>query len=297
MEIHDVVIIGAGPAGLATAMQLKRYGIEPVLLEREEIGGLLRNANLVENYLGFPGGISGPEIIDLFKKHLKNMRVNVKMEEVFELNHKDHFFFIRTDRRTMTCRKVVIASGTKPIVSSDINVSPGIEDRLLYEIYPIRNASNVRIAIVGSGDLAFDYALNLSKRNDVMIFNRGETVKCLPILKQRAAQSRRISYFEKTLIKNIESHEEKLLLTYLSLDREWVMDVSYLVIAIGRIPNLDFLNESLKKNLNRLQNKKLLYQVGDVKNGIYRQTALAAGDGIKAAMEIYRASAGDEKCK
>jgi thioredoxin reductase len=54
VNINEVVIIGAGPAGLSTAIQLKRYGIEPILLEKEEIGGLLRNANLVENYPGFP---------------------------------------------------------------------------------------------------------------------------------------------------------------------------------------------------------------------------------------------------
>lgn len=297
MGIHDVVIIGVGPAGLATAIQLRRYGIEPILLEREEIGGLLRNANLVENYLGFPEGISGPEIIELFKKQLNNILVNVHMDEVLELDHKDNVFFVKTNRRTIICRKVVIASGTKPIVLSDINISEGIEDRVLYEIYPIRNAANERIAIVGSGDLAFDYALNLSKENDVMIFNRGEMAKCLPLLQQRSAQNRRISYFKNTSINNIKSQDGKLILICHQRDREWETNVSYLVIAIGRIPNLDFLSESLKENLDRLQNKKLLYQVGDVKNGIYRQTALAAGDGIKAAMEIYQTMTGEDECE
>ena len=67
MENYPVVIIGAGPAGLAAAMQLKRQGIDPLVLERKLVGGLLLNANLVENYPGFVDGISGPDLVSLFK--------------------------------------------------------------------------------------------------------------------------------------------------------------------------------------------------------------------------------------
>lgn len=295
--LHNVVIIGAGPAGLATALQLKRHDIEFLLLEREEIGGLLRNANLVENYLGFPEGIPGSEIINLFKRQLENTQVNVEFEEVLELEYREDLFLIRTSQRTMTCRIVVVATGTKPCELSDIELSKDAKDRIFYEIYPIRNAANKKIAIMGSGDLAFDYALNLSKKNDVMILNRGEKVKCLPLLWERAAQNEKIAYSSNTLVKNIQSKDGKLVLSCCDQVREWEADVSCLVIAIGRVPNLDFLSDRLKENLDQLQNNKLLYQVGDVKNGIYRQVAAATGDGIKAAMEIHKTLQGEEKCK
>ena len=61
MNKEEVIIVGAGPAGLATALQLERYGIKPLVVEKEHLGGLLHNANLVENYPGFPGGIPGPQ--------------------------------------------------------------------------------------------------------------------------------------------------------------------------------------------------------------------------------------------
>ena len=82
MQTENIVIIGAGPAGLAAGLQLKRYGEEFILIERDNIGGLLRNANLVENYPGFPGGISGRELVRRFKKQVSEISVKVTFTEV-----------------------------------------------------------------------------------------------------------------------------------------------------------------------------------------------------------------------
>ena len=68
MKVHPVIIIGAGPAGLAAAMQLERQGVSALVFERSQVGGLLWNANLVENYPGFVDGITGPDLVDLFQK-------------------------------------------------------------------------------------------------------------------------------------------------------------------------------------------------------------------------------------
>ena len=77
MQTNLVTIIGAGPAGLAAAIQLRRFGVTPLVLEGDEIGGLLRNANLVENYPGFPGGISGLALIRLFERQARDISVRV----------------------------------------------------------------------------------------------------------------------------------------------------------------------------------------------------------------------------
>src|SRR4030042_7192079 len=77
MQIEDIIIIGAGPAGLAAAIQLKRYGIRPLLFERAVVGGLLRNANLVENYPGFPRGITGPGLVKLFARQAHKRGVDL----------------------------------------------------------------------------------------------------------------------------------------------------------------------------------------------------------------------------
>ena len=82
MKIESVAIIGAGPAGLSTALQLKRQGIKAVLFERDKVGGLLRNANLVENYPGFPGGLSGPKLVSLFEQQAWEAGVSITSAEV-----------------------------------------------------------------------------------------------------------------------------------------------------------------------------------------------------------------------
>ena len=289
MKLEKVIIIGAGPAGIATAIQLKRYRISPLLFEKNKIGGLLRNANLVENYPGFPNGISGSELVELFKKHLHNNFIKIIFEEIVGLNFKQKLFLIKTSKKTFYSKIVVIATGTKPKRFSDFKIPEQIKDKIFYEIYPILGVKGKKIIVVGAGDSAFDYALNLEKNNEVFILNRGKTTKCLPILLERTKKSSRIKYLENTKISNIiENSKDELLLELKSEEGLLKMCANYVIFALGREPQLDFLSEKLKKNAQELENKGVLYFVGDVRNGILRQTAIAVGDGIMAAMKINK---------
>ena len=297
MDRKDVVIIGAGPAGIAAAIQLKRCNVDALLLEQEEIGGLLRNANLVENYPGFPGGISGLDLIELFKRQLKEIGVKVSFEKVQELEYKDKVFSARTDRRVITSTMAVIASGTRPKRVSDLSIVDGAGDRIFYEVYPIRKVKNKKIAIIGAGDAAFDYGLGLSQNNKVMILNRSERVKCIPVLKERCMKSENISYIDCVIAKQVDKKGEGLLLTYTNGDsrNEGHVCADYVVIAVGREPCLDFLGSQLKKYFKNLIKTNALHVVGDIKNETYRQTAICVGDGVRAAMKIYRQIEGEEE--
>ena len=286
MKIEDVVIIGAGPAGIATAIQLRRYNIDFVLLEYREIGGLLRNANLIENYPGFPHGIRGLDLVELFKRQLKNAGVNVSFERAWGLEYRDELFFIKTDQRVITSHIVVCATGTKPKEIPNLDIPDAAKERVFYEIYPIMETKNKSIAILGAGDAAFDYALSLSQTNKVTILNRNDRVKCIPTLKAKCMRSKNVSYLPKVSVKRIDHPSDKLLLT--CSEDGYQIWADYVIVAIGREPHLDFLDSELRKKLDILANEDRFWMVGDVKNGIYRQTAICVGDGIKAAMEIYR---------
>jgi thioredoxin reductase (NADPH) len=287
---YEVVIIGAGPAGIAAAIQLKRYNIEPLILEQDEIGGLLRNAHLVENYPGFPEGMSGIDLVALFQKQFKNAGVEVSFEAVLELDYRDGTFFIKTDSQEVEAIIVVIATGTKPRKLNNIKIADDIQSRIFYDIYSIFDIKEKNIAIMGAGDAAFDYALSLARNNEVVILNRSSQIKCLPLLWERCMKSESIIYMHNITVKEILKKDNNALIACIDNEsnEEKQFEVDYVIGAIGREPALDFLADKLKKNLETLTKMSKLYMIGDVRNGLNRQTAIAVGDGVRAAMEIYR---------
>lgn len=284
MKIHDVTIIGAGPAGIAAAIQLKRYGLEPLLLEAHQVGGLLLNANLVENYPGFPQGIPGPELVKLCQAQLDASGVQVHFAEVRRVSFVDGIFLVETTKK-LYARLVIVASGTEP--KSEKNFSPEVRERVFYEVYPLLGTRGKQIAIIGAGDAAFDYALNLARANDVTILNRGREIKALPLLIARASINPQIVYREQTALREIQTAPDGLRLLCANGSQRLNLRADYLLCALGRRPQLDFLTEDLRSQREELAARGLLYFIGDVKNARYRQTAIAVGDGIHAAMRAY----------
>lgn len=279
---YKVAVIGAGPAGIACAIQLTRYNIEPLLFEKNKIGGLLRNANFVENYPGFYTGITGPKLVNTFKKHLSKYQIKVMDEEVLWLDHYKGQFFIKTRKRIYNAMVVVIASGTVPEKLS-LKYPTKAEHRIFYEVNKLKNIRHKKIIIIGSGDAGFDYGLNLAKNNKVIILNRSERFKCLPLLYTQTLKNKNIRIYSSIVVKNIKFEENCL---KLECSNNRILCCDFLVIAIGRRPNLGFVSKRLKNKFKELEKKHKLYIIGDVKNKFYRQTGIAIGDGIKAAMEI-----------
>ena len=288
MKIEDVTVIGAGPAGLATALQLKLFGINPLLLERACIGGLLMNADLVVNYPGFPSGVSGPELVRLFGEQAKLASIEITYDEVVELTHRNGLFRVQTRQHLYLSQIVVIASGTRPITFPDDQVPPDTLGRIYYEVDSLRDVAGKQIVIVGAGDAAFDYALNLSKRNHVTILNRSGRVRCLQLLWKRAMTSSFITYHPNTGISRVtRESDDGLALECKTLGGNLRVYAHYLIGALGREPQLGFVTADLREQSAQLQIDDVLHVVGDAKNGIFRQTAIAAGDGILAGMKSY----------
>ncbi|MBI9047755.1 MAG: NAD(P)/FAD-dependent oxidoreductase [Anaerolineaceae bacterium] len=288
MKIEDIVIVGGGPAGIAAAIQLKRYGLTPLLFEMGNLGGLLRNANLVENYPGFPGGISGLDLAAQFVTQFKNHNILSRKEQVLNVEFKNRIFHIETPKGIWHSRVLIVASGTIPKQIEGLRISAQVREKVHFEVVPVLKNYGKKVLIVGAGDAAFDYALNLSKNNQVIILNRGEKRKCLPLLWECTKNNNAIEYIENTSLVSIDQVEdEQVRCVCQEQEKQKVLYVDRVLIAVGRREQIGFLSGEIREEISFIEESGCLYRIGDVKNDIYRQTSIAVGDGVMAAMKAY----------
>ncbi len=289
MKKQRIIIIGTGPSGISCAIQLKRFGIESFLVEKNSVGGLLLQANCVENYPGFPGGISGTKLVTYFKKQLEEYSIKVHSMEVCKLDTCNAAFLVDTNQDTIETEIVVVASGTKP---KKMNMyTKDAAKNMFYDVRSLRTIKEKDIAIVGGGDAAFDYALGLSSNNSISILIRKTTSSCLPLLYKRAEKNSRISIISNTSIEAIEKSNGKLRLK-INANGDSCICVDYVLFAIGREPSVSFLSEKLVSVFKDVTVVRNLYFIGDVVGGLHRQVGIAVGDGLRTAMEIHKEAKG-----
>ncbi|HSF81765.1 MAG TPA: NAD(P)/FAD-dependent oxidoreductase [Anaerolineales bacterium] len=288
MQPEDVLIVGAGPAGISAAIQLQRSRVPFTLLEKDRVGGLLWNANLVENYPGFPNGITGPRLAGLFEKHMRRAGVPVNFDRVLQVSQIGDELLVTTEQTSYQPRYMIVATGTKPR-PIPISIPEEFQDRILSVVHPLLDLRDQQIVVVGAGDAAFDYALNLAKYNKVSILHRQSQTHCLPLLLERAAVCEHIIIHDCTAVERVKAARSrgKLLVEVQHSTSFSEMECDYLVYAIGRVPQLDMLSPSLLAERSKFAHLPRVHLVGDVINGYLRQTAIAAGDGLRAAMRIY----------
>jgi thioredoxin reductase (NADPH) len=292
VRTEENVIVGAGPAGIAAAVQLKRHGVTPLVFERDSVGGLLRNAWRVENYPGITGGPSGGELAGLLSAHLAASGITPVLEEVVSLDRVNGVFLLTTGSREVRSRTAIIASGTLPRALAGVTVSSGVSDRVLREVCSLGDVSGSVVAVVGAGDAAFDYALSLRRSNEVVILAKGDSPRCLPFLHRRAVETGVEIRWDTTVLSVSAGSDRALEITCRSEDGEEPVEADFAVFAIGREPNVGFLTERLCEEESSLVSAGDLAFAGDVSSGIYRQTAIACGEGVRAAMRVAERLAG-----
>ena len=315
MVTWDVVIIGAGPAGIAAAIYLKRAGRDVLLLERGKPGGLLRNAYLVENYPGFPDGLSGTELVERFQEQINRLGIDITKADALRLSReKDGTFSIAASIGVYSADAVIMATGTKP---KNINLPgvAGIHEKVFHEVASMPPSEielrGKEIAIIGGGDAAFDYALSLHRRGaEVTILSKSEPccipllaekakkigIKCIPeirpvcVLKKRNGKKNVTAGITLKCRPALKRHPARKAPNK-GGGKDIEIDADYILVACGREPDLSVLGDKLMQRLHGSLTQVKgpvpgLFLAGDLIRGRCRQTGTAVGDGIHAAMLV-----------
>ncbi|MEW5936217.1 MAG: NAD(P)/FAD-dependent oxidoreductase [Candidatus Thermoplasmatota archaeon] len=274
-----VAVVGAGPAGCSAAIYLKRAGCEPLLFEKERIGGLALNAHLVEDYLGFPGGIEGRAFCALIEQQLARHEIGVVREEVIEIRRSQSGFEIETPIASHMADAVILATGTMPKRLE----MPGLPCH--YELKELPAEGGRRsVAVIGGGEAALDYALTLSSRGyRVLIIHRGKVLRANRALVEKAKRSDAIEVWTECEVLGAQPHGDEYLLDC----TKGRAAVHYILCAVGRVPalpRLDIPPEELTADPQGRTRVPGLFLAGDLRLGSLRHIATACGDGIAAAV-------------
>ena len=167
---------------------------------------------------------------------------------------------------------------------ADKNIQP----YLFYEVFPLLKKRQKTIVIIGAGDAAFDNAISLAKYNKVIICNYGEDIKAITLLYEKALKHPNITYCSNYKLLSVSLGKvSNLECVFVNHEKSVRINADYIIAAIGRVPQKNFYTNNLKLSEKKLIKSGKLRLIGDVKNHIYRQVAIAAGDGIVAAMHVF----------
>lgn len=270
-NIKEIAIIGAGPAGASTAIQLKKMGIKPFLIDsRGYAGGLIENAYRVDNYIGTQS-ISGSDISENIKQHLESFNIKVIPATVIEIKEDDkNRFVIITNSGIFTSKIIVIAVGTNPKIYD--TVEKNLKDNILYDLVTLKDHSlfnsTQKIIIIGGGESAFDYALSLAAlEKDVIILVRGSTPKATGLLKKEVENHKKIK-----IIYKVEPN----------LINDYIKNNQLILSAIGRKSALDKIRIGFKLP------HPMAFVIGDAEHGRLGQLAITCGEGIACANLIAK---------
>jgi len=297
----DVAVVGAGPAGLAAGIHLARLGLEHRVFERDEPGGLLCSAGLVECYPGFPGGIQARELVTAMVSQARGLGVHIAPGEVTDLSWSGAGYQLQMGTQCWLAQAVILATGTTPRLL-DPKLFDGAlpTERVHHGTASLpRGLVGSRIWVSGGGDAAFDSALQLLERGaTVQLAMRGQRPKALALLVQRA-QECGVQIHPDTTLSSLRLRPDGLELALATAEGPVTHGADHVVICHGRVPDhllWHRLASPAARGPRQVESHYPgLFMAGDLVRGECRYAAVAAGDGLRCAklaelhLERYRA--------
>jgi thioredoxin reductase (NADPH) len=294
-KVFDLGITGAGPSGIAAAIQGVREGLSVLLLEKNEIGGQATSANLIENYPGFPDGISGEALMELFRKQLLYSQVHYEREDIFDIKKEGNLFILSGVHGRYQCRSAIVAAGLLSLsLPTDVkihgknepNLSRNEPDEMSGIIFYYPNPSRIdcagkRILVLGGGDCAYDEAISFVRRGAHVTIAMRSCPKASPAL-QSQTDGVLIDCLNGVNLVSVKHGEYGVMAAFKKTDGHvQTLDADYMIVCIGR-KRCEKMFAMIEKN--RLRREKGFYIVGDFAHPELRHVGIAVGDGISAAI-------------
>ena len=304
--IENLIIIGSGPAGYTTAIYAARANLNPLLITGFNKGGIpggqLMTTTFVENYPGFPNGVMGPDLMDLFKEQAVRWGTRLLEDDVIEVNFHQRPFEIKVSNLSLKSHSVVIATGAS---ANRLNLpnenkfwSKGISACAICD-GATPQFKNEELAVVGGGDSACEEAVYLTKYGSkVHLIVRSNTLRASAAMADRVLNNSMVRVHFDSNVKNVFGDEwlDKLVIEN-SKNKLSEINVKGLFYAIGHTPNTELfinqveINENgyLKTNEGRPETSvEGIFAAGDVADSEWRQGITAAGSGCMAALASER---------
>ncbi len=300
-QIEKVLIIGSGPAGLTAAIYTSRALLKPLMIEGEEAGGQLMITNDVENYPGFPKGITGPELMVDFRAQAERFGTRFITKNVTKVDFSKRPFKVWVGKDLYQAQTVIISTGASAkylgLESEKKFMSKGVSacatcDGAFFK--------NVEVAIVGGGDTAMEEANFLTRfASKVYVIHRRDSFRASKIMVERTLKNPKIEPIWDSEVTEVLGTQfvESLRIKNLKTGKEIVKPMGGIFIAIGHKPNTEIFKDFIHTNEtgylktmpdSSYTNVDGVFACGDCKDHVYRQAVTAAGSGCMAAIDAER---------
>lgn len=293
---YEVIVVGSGPAGITSAIYLKRANINVCVMEKSAPGGQLNKSSTIENYPGF-NKISGPELAYNFYEQILKLDIPFINEEVIKIEDKTSYKIVETNKKTYTCKGIILALGRKPRSFDNKNVSllegKGVSYCSLCDGPLFKNQD---VSIIGGGNSALEEALYLADIcKSVTIINRRDVLRGDKMLVDKVLKKDNINILYNSEVVEFNKQDDFLeSLTINTNGKLNKLDVKACFIFIGYVPatdflsNLDILDEKgyIKTDKNLKTDIPFIYACGDTINKQVYQIVTATGEGAVSAISF-----------
>jgi len=297
---HDLIIVGAGPAGLTAAIYAGRAAIKPLILSGTMPGGQIASTNLVENFPGFPEGVNGFELAMSFQQQAEHFGAELVMEAATEIDLSSRPFTVKTHSQTYTGRAVILATGAFPrrlgIPGEREFFGKGVSTCATCDGFLYKGKTTV---VIGGGDSAIDEGLFLTRFADkVVVVHRRDELRASKQLQERAFAEPKMQFVWDSVATEILGDEivSGVRVRNVKTDEQTVLDADGVFVYVGLIPATKLVAGQIKldpagyivTDAHQRTNIPGVFAAGDVQNPEFRQCVVAAGDGATAAIQAER---------